>query len=1004
MPNAEPVGQSVAAGATLGAVAGLLTGFCDVASTVLWLPAGADQLRLAFTLSAIGLGTGAAVGALVGLLDGLLARSVERPWVRHALILAPAMFVVGGLLFRGGFMRRLPLQWALKPALGAALLAVSTAALTLLRAQVVARMEGRKVHRLLAGVALVAAALALHGADHRVLPRLYEYLHAGLGALNALAFAAALCCLAPALARPPRAWAAALFALSIALGGSAFRLVEGWPNVRAELFGAHAPFARHTALAVAAVLPPKRSALADPAAIRRARQAMGGARATVRGVPVRPLAHLILVTVDALRADRIGRVVQGASITPNLDAMAGDAVIFERAITQAPHSSYSISSLHTGEYLHETIPLGQRQPLPTLAATLRARGYNTAALYTNGIFFTEGDRLLAYREEEYGFARASHVDHTAREQTDAAIVELNDAALRGGPTFLWVHYFDAHAPYFGRGDTPEARYDDAVRTIDRHLARLLAHARATLRGDVVFALTADHGEEFGEHGGVYHGSTLYEEQLRVPLWISVPGHRGRRVPTAVCAQLVDLAPTLTALLGVTPPPSMRGNDLRRWMIDGADVAAAPPAFAAVNSRRAVVRWPWKLVVDTTYGVEELIHLASDPLERHNRAADASASAPRGELRAMIAAWLEGMSAQSRDGSVIARGRLGDRAMIPELITLAENTREPVARRVEALDLLSRFRSIGPGHFLVPLMRDREPRVRATAAIVSGNAGDRRSIPTLRDVVRWDDPSLRARAGIALGNLHNPDALDALVDASASRSEDIALGAVLALGELRDPRGVDPLLRALADTHLRYRAVFSLGQIGDVRAYDRIVDVAEHDPTDDARANAVLALGMLRDRRALPLLTRRVLANDRVDYAAGAISALGVVGGEVPGFEPQRFERAAPQGFVRCGRYLPGWPLRELRTSACASVAGARSVSMPVNLPRGPAVLVLRARVTEGSREAVVRAGTQELGRVTLTHRWESHRLSVDCEAARALTLTLDAPATVEVAHAMFVRR
>ncbi len=251
--------------------------------------------------------------------------------------------------------------------------------------------------------------------------------------------------------------------------------------MRAVLYEVHAPAARSVALAVSALTPAPRNPLGDPEAIRRAQAALGGARALVRGGPVRPLAHVVLVTVDALRADRIGRVVQGRSLTPNLDAMDRDTVIFDRAITQAPHSSYAISSLHTGEYLHETIPLGQRQPLPTLADTLRARGFNTVGLYTNGIFFTEGERLFAYRDSRYGFARASHVDHDARAQTDAAITELDDAARRGGPTLLWVHYFDVHAPYWGHGDSPEARYDDAVRRVDGEVARLLGHARRVLQ-------------------------------------------------------------------------------------------------------------------------------------------------------------------------------------------------------------------------------------------------------------------------------------------------------------------------------------------------------------------------------------------------------------------------------------------------------------------------------------------------------------------------------------------
>lgn len=996
MSDGEVHPPTVSPGLVSGAFAGFAIGAFDLFTALSALPPGYDQLRLSFALLAVVTAAGATIGALVGALEAALRTRLRDERVRHAVLLAAPLTAVAWALFSGGRMRRLPATWLLKPAVAVALLLVATLALTGLRRGVRMLVAGPRARRLAGGAALVLVALALHAVDLRVLPRLYAYLHGGLGLVAGALLAAAVMLFAPGIVRVRARTAVIVGALAVIPGVVAWRLLEGWPNVRAVLYEVRAPTARSVALAVSALTPAPRNPLGDPEAIRRAQAALGGARSLVRGGPVRPLAHVVLVTVDALRADRIGRVVQGRSLTPNLDAMDRDTVIFDRAITQAPHSSYAISSLHTGEYLHETIPLGQSQPLPTLADTLRARGFNTVGLYTNGIFFTEGERLFAYRDSRYGFARASHVDHDARAQTDAAITELDDAARRGGPTFLWVHYFDVHAPYWGHGDTPEARYDDAVRRVDGEVARLLGYARRVLHGDVVFALTADHGEEFGEHGGVYHGSTLYEEQLRVPLRIMVPGVPGRRVPTAVCAQLVDLAPTLAALVGVEPPTSMRGRDLRRWMVDGANTSDAPPAFAAVNSRRAVIRWPWKFVVDTTYGVEELIELQSDPLERRNRAADAPA--PRAELRAMLGAWIAGMSSQSADGEVLARGRLGDRGVIPALITLAENRREASARRVEALDLLSRFRSLGPGDFLVPLMRDGDPRVRAMAALVSGNARDPRSVATLREVVTGEDPALRARAGIALGNLGDPAGLDALTEAMFSRDEETSVEAVKALGELRDPRGVDPLLRVLADDHLRYRAVFALGQIGDARAYPRVMDVASNDATEDARANGILALGMIRDPRARDFLEGRVRADDRTDYAAAALAALP---GEVPWFDARRYERAALQGFVRCASYRAGWPLRELRPLACTSAEGVRAVTLPMTVPAGEAVLVLRARVGEGERGVALRVGGREVGRVTLTARWQSLRVTLR-SAGGALTLALDAPATLEVAHAVAV--
>ena len=995
-----PIRDALAAGAVFGALGGLASGLADTASTVLWLPAGYDQLRLTFSLASIGAASGALVASGLAGADALLARRVPSLVRRHALLLAAPLAAVAHLLFTGGMMRRLPARWALVPIAWVALVAGTALATALLRRALSRAMASSRARRAASAAVFLVAALALHGVDHRVLPRLYEYLHAGLGALTAVCFGAAALCASPSLARPSRRAGLAAGALSLALGVVGYTRLDAWPNVRAEVFGAHAPFVRHVALALGALRPQPSNPLGDPEAIRRAQEALGGARASARGMPVRPFAHLLLITVDAMRADRLGRVVDGRSLTPNLDALAAESVVFERAITQAPHSSYAISSLHTGEYLHETIPLGQQQPLPTIAATLRARGWNTAALYTRGIFFTEGERLLPYRDSDFGFARASNVDREATAQTDAAITEIDDAARRGGPTFVWVHYFDVHAPYHGAGDTPVARYDDAVRLVDREAMRLISHARRALRGDVVVALTADHGEEFGEHGGVYHGSTLYEEQLRVPLVVSVPGVRGRRVPGRVGAQLVDLAPTLTALLGVSAPASMRGNDLRRWMIDAPNYDDAPPVFAAVNSRRAVVRWPWKLVVDLTYGVEELIDLSEDPLERRNRAG--AAPGPRAELRALLGAWLSGLSAGAHENPAIAQGRLGDRDAIPGLVALARATREPVARRVEALELLSRFGAAQVREGIAPLLNDRDARVRATAAIALGNARDPRAASTLRDVVAGEDPGLRARAGIALAALGDEAAVDALIDALSSRDEALVLDAVKSLGALRDRRAVEPLLAALADDHVRYRAVISLGQIGDPRAYDAVRAIAERDPTDDAQANATLALGLLRDRRAVPMLVERVARGRDAGVAAGALVALGAVGDDVAGFDAARFSAAPPPGFSRCAPYREGGLFGHLALHACVSGPGASSLTLPIRgAVRGPAVIMLRARRDDGPAvDATLRAGARELGRIHLTARWDTARIAVPSLPPGPLTLVVEGAPTVHVAHAV----
>src|SRR5690606_7471572 len=114
-----------------------------------------------------------------------------------------------------------------------------------------------------------------------------------------------------------------------------------------------------------------------------------------------------------------------------------------------------------------------------------------------------------------------------------------------------------HEPYRETrfGTTDMDRYDSEIRKVDDHLGRLVREARARLQRDVIVVISADHGEEFRDHGGLYHGSTLYEEQVRVPLIVSAPDLAPRRVRAPV--ELVDVAPTLLGMLDRPVPASMR---------------------------------------------------------------------------------------------------------------------------------------------------------------------------------------------------------------------------------------------------------------------------------------------------------------------------------------------------------------------------------------------------------------------------------------------------------------
>src|SRR5207245_5056344 len=134
------------------------------------------------------------------------------------------------------------------------------------------------------------------------------------------------------------------------------------------------------------------------------------------------------------------------------------------------------------------------------------------------------------------------------------------------------------------------------------VGRLLDYVHGAVERPTIVVVTADHGEEFHEHGGAYHGSSLYDEQVRVPLFFVVRGLAARRVGPPV--DLVDLAPTILGLLRVEAPGRMRGHDLRPLLAGVAPTWRAP-VFATVMQKKMIVVWPYKLVADLRYGLFEL---------------------------------------------------------------------------------------------------------------------------------------------------------------------------------------------------------------------------------------------------------------------------------------------------------------------------------------------------------------------------------------------------------------
>jgi arylsulfatase len=322
---------------------------------------------------------------------------------------------------------------------------------------------------------------------------------------------------------------------------------------------------------------------------------------------------VLLLTSDTLRADRIGAYGGSLNLTPHLDALLRDSVLFETAYAPCSYTLPSVSALMTGRYPEELGLLTNASRMgseyATLASVLRLYGWRTGAAVSNyvlrdGTGFEKGferyDATFPQRE-----ANRDMPERIAADTTDAALSVLD--ALRGGdaPVFLWVHYQDPHGPYLppdgyreryleaerarpdgtrelpahgsqrGFGSIPayqlvegerqvafyRAGYAGEIARLDEEIGRLLdGLADRGLRDGAAVVFTADHGEGLGEDDYWFaHGEYLTDPLVRVPLAIRAPGLRpARRTdPTS----MVDLFPTVLGIAGVEAPPGYPGRDL-----------------------------------------------------------------------------------------------------------------------------------------------------------------------------------------------------------------------------------------------------------------------------------------------------------------------------------------------------------------------------------------------------------------------------------------------------------
>lgn len=683
--------------------------------------------------------------------------------------------------------------------------------------------------------------------------------------------------------------------------------------------GSRPRVAAFAALAVAVAL--------VPAGCRRAPDvaAPGGA---IAGRPV------ILVTIDTLRADRLGSYGSRLGLTPALDRFAGTAARFTAAVTQAPLTLPAHATILTGLHparhgVRTNDGFRLDAGVPTLAEALRGRGYATGAFIGGYPLQSAAGLTRGFDTYDDDFLRTpGAVERPADEVVRAALAWIEPR--RGAPFFAWLHLFDPHSPYSPPAPFAAAHanapYDGEVAYTDAAVGRLFERLQHldVLSGSTVIVV-ADHGESLGEHGERTHGTFLYDATVRVPLLVKLPG-AAAAIVVETPVETTDLAGTIAALAGAELPGD--GISLLPLIRASGGMPGDPERAAYSESYyqnvllgwsplRAVRTARWKYIEAPR---PELYDLAADPGELNNRIAD------RAALASGLRRALPPLSESARPTDAGAAGREASDRLRSLGYVSGSTAPTPGARAVDPKDRVEVWAAIEDGIDRV----DREPAAarEAFARALRLDPGNGLAMKYLADISFRAGNLAQARTGyrraIAAG-FHHPDAFvnlaaiaerqgrpdearDALAEAVRLSPSDA--DAWNRLGLLEAGRGAvaparEAFARAIAAAPGRAEAHYNLAIVerragNEAAAQAHLRDAVERNPAYP-EAWYELGTGLLLARQPEQAIEayRKALA-ERPDYAealfGAARAALDLGRLDEARRDYQRFIRTAPPAY------------------------------------------------------------------------------------------------------------
>jgi len=369
--------------------------------------------------------------------------------------------------------------------------------------------------------------------------------------------------------------------------------------------------------------------------------------------------NVILLTVDALRADHMGCYGYDYNTSPFIDAFAEKASLFEFAYCTIPKTSASFASMMTGLHplVHKTKPNRDTLDLRfiTLAEAIRMKGYYNIGIVDNGNLSKKYRFNQGFHKYIEVWTQTEGLEESSAFITDKVINFLKQN--KKAPFFLWAHYIETHTPYNPPKDFVEERppgrdinqlkkkvivgtkherqllrkisqeghfislYDGSIKYVDQEIGKIIQHIFANgYDKNSIVIISSDHGEDLGEYNFYFdHGPLAFNAAARVPLLVYIPGKKGKKIKYPV--SLMDIYPTILKTVGLVPPYEIQGQDLFEKTEDRFIKIRAVSqdflSYSVVYDHYHFVRVSPEMAKLLDLKTEFLFDMENDPLEKNS---------------------------------------------------------------------------------------------------------------------------------------------------------------------------------------------------------------------------------------------------------------------------------------------------------------------------------------------------------------------------------------------------